>query len=124
MATITPAGAPLPLQQLAAAGVRVGLGRNADMLDRSWQLAFTSKFRADELIEHCVAVATIGGSSVIDPHALRLASVADRPGLAAGDPAELVLVEGDTVAAAVMDRLPGRTVIHSGRVVADGLQLV
>jgi cytosine/creatinine deaminase len=135
MATIAPAGAPLPLQQLAAAGVRVGLGQdgqrdywspygNADMLDRTWQLAFTSKFRADELIEHCVAVATIGGSSVIDPAAQRLASVADRPGLAVGDPAELVLVEGDTVTAAVMDRLPGRTVIHRGRVVADGLKLV
>ena len=135
MATIAPAGAPLPLQQLAAAGVRVGLGQdgqrdywspygNADMLDRTWQLAFTSKFRADELSEHCVAVATIGGSSVIDPAAQRLASVADRPGLAVGDPAELVLVEGDTVTAAVMDRLPGRTVIHRGRVVADALQLV
>lgn len=135
MATIAPAGAPLPLQQLAAAGVRVGLGQdgqrdywspygNADMLDRTWQLAFTSKFRADELIEHCVAVATIGGSSVIDPQARRVASVADRPGLAVGDAAELVLVEGDTVTAAVMDRLPGRTVIHRGRVVADALQLV
>jgi cytosine/adenosine deaminase-related metal-dependent hydrolase len=135
MATIAPAGAPLPLQQLAAAGVRVGLGQdgqrdywspygNADMLDRAWQLAFTSKFRADELIEHCVAVATIGGSSVIDPRTPRLDSVADRPGLAVGDPAELVLVEGDTVTAAVMDRLPGRTVIHRGRVVADRLQLV
>ncbi|GGI87101.1 amidohydrolase family protein [Pseudarthrobacter scleromae] len=135
MATIAPAGAPLPLQQLAAAGVRVGLGQdgqrdywspygNADMLDRTWQLAFTSKFRADELIEHCVAVATIGGSSVIDPQAPRVASVADRPGLAVGDAAELVLVEGDTVTAAVMDRFPGRTVIHRGRVVADALQLV
>ncbi|WP_207307786.1 amidohydrolase family protein [Arthrobacter sp. S39] len=135
MATIAPAGAPLPLQQLAAAGIRVGLGQdgqrdywspygNADMLDRTWQLAFTSKFRADELIEHCVAVATVGGSSVIDPAAKRLTSVADRPGLSVGDPAELVLVEGDTVTAAVMDRLPGRTVIHRGRVVADGLQLV
>ncbi len=30
----------------------------------------------------------------------------DRPGLAVGDPAELVLVEGDSVTAAVMDRLP------------------
>ncbi|WP_374102021.1 hypothetical protein [Arthrobacter sp. ISL-5] len=50
MATIAPAGAPLPLQQLAAAGVRVGLGQdgqrdywspygNADMLDRTWQVA-------------------------------------------------------------------------------------
>lgn len=41
-----------------------------------------------------------------------------------GDPAELVLVEGDTVTAAVMDRMPGRTVIHRGQVVADALQLV
>ncbi|MFF2677546.1 amidohydrolase family protein [Arthrobacter koreensis] len=135
MATIAPAGQPLPLQQLAAAGVRVGLGQdgqrdywspygNADMLDRTWQLAFTSRFRADELIEHCAAVASIGGASVLDPQSRRLSSVADRPGLSVGDPAELVLVEGDTVTGAVMDRLPGRTVIHRGRVVADGLELV
>lgn len=135
VATVAPAGWPLPLQQLAAAGVRVGLGEdgqrdywspygNADMLDRTWQLAFTNKFRADELIEHCAAVATIGGASIIDPTAQRLASVADRPGLKVGDPAELVLLEGDSVTAAVMDKLPGRTVIHRGKVVADGLQLV
>ncbi|WP_066298297.1 amidohydrolase family protein [Arthrobacter luteolus] len=135
LATIAPAGQPLPLQQLAAAGVRVGLGQdgqrdywspygNADMLDRTWQLAFTSRFRADELIEHCVAVATIGGASVMNPQAQRLSSVTDRPGLSVGDPAELVLVEGETVTAAVMDRLPGRTVLHRGQVVADGLELV
>jgi len=134
VATVAPAGWVLPLEQLTAAGVRVGLGEdgqrdywspygNADMLDRTWQLAFTNKFRADRLIEHCAAVATIGGASVIDPAARRLASVADRPGLAVGDPAELLLVEGDTVTAAVMDKLPGRTVIHRGTVVADGLQL-
>ncbi|WP_314216133.1 amidohydrolase family protein [Pseudarthrobacter equi] len=134
VATVAPAS-PLPLQRLTAAGIRVGLGEdgqrdywspygNADMLDRTWQLAFTNRFRADELIEHCVAVATMGGASVIDPGAQRLTSVADRPGLAVGDPADLVLVEGDTVAAAVMDKLPGRTVIHRGGVVADGLQLV
>lgn len=134
VATVAPA-TPLPLEKLTAAGVRVGLGEdgqrdywspygNADMLDRTWQLAFTNRFRADELIEHCVAVATVGGASVIDPAAQRLSSTSDRPGLAVGDPAELVLVEGDTVAAAVMDKLPGRTVIHRGRMVADGLQLV
>ncbi|MFE8886885.1 amidohydrolase [Pseudarthrobacter enclensis] len=133
VATVAPA-TPLPLERLTAAGIRVGLGEdgqrdywspygNADMLDRTWQLAFTNRFRADELIEHCVAVATVGGASVIDPAAQRLFSTADRPGLAVGDPAELVLVEGDTVAAAVMDKLPGRTVIHRGRVVAEGLQL-
>ena len=135
MATVAPSGEPLPLAKLAAAGVRVGLGQdgqrdfwspygNADMLDRTWQLAFTSRFRADELVEHAVAVATIGGASVLDPAATRLASVADRPGLAVGDPAELVLVSGDTVTAAVMDRLPDRTVIHRGTVVADQLALL
>ncbi|MFC9773698.1 MULTISPECIES: amidohydrolase family protein [unclassified Pseudarthrobacter] len=134
VATVAPA-TPLPLEKLTAAGIRVGLGEdgqrdywspygNADILDRTWQLAFTNRFRADELIEHCVAVATVGGASVIDPAVPRLSSVADRPGLAVGDPAELVLVEGDTVAAAVMDKLPGRTVIHRGQVVADGLKLV
>jgi len=134
VATVAPAS-PLPLQRLTAAGIRVGLGEdgqrdywspygNADMLDRTWQLAFTNRFRADELIEHCVAVATVGGACVIDPAAPRLTSVADRPGLAVGDPADLVLVEGDTVTAAVMDKLPGRTVIHRGQVVADGLELV
>ncbi|WP_018762067.1 amidohydrolase family protein [Arthrobacter sp. 135MFCol5.1] len=133
VATVAPAS-PLPLERLTAAGIRVGLGEdgqrdywspygNADMLDRTWQLAFTNKFRADGLIEHCAAVATIGGASIIDPAAQRLGSVADRPGLAMGDPAELVLLEGDTVTAAVMDKLPGRTVIHRGTVVADGLQL-
>ncbi|WP_285320646.1 amidohydrolase [Pseudarthrobacter sp. lyk4-40-TYG-27] len=133
VATVAPAS-PLPLERLTAAGIRVGLGEdgqrdywspygNADMLDRTWQLAFTNKFRADGLIEHCAAVATIGGASIIDPAAQRLGSVADRPGLAVGEPAELVLLEGDTVTAAVMDKLPGRTVIHRGTVVADGLQL-
>lgn len=135
MTTVAPAETPLPLRQLAAAGVRVGLGQdgqrdywspygNADMLDRTWQLAFTSRFRSDELIEHCVALATIGGASVIDPQSRRLSSESDRPGLAVGDSAELVLVEGETVTAAVMDRRPGRTVIHRGQVVAEGMALI
>lgn len=134
-ATIAPGGRQtLPLQQLVDAGVRVGLGEdgqrdywspygNADMLDRTWQLAFTHGFRADELIEHCVALATVGGASVMGLLP-RLASVGDRPGTAVGDPAELMLVAGETVTSAVMDRLPDRTVIHGGRVVADQLELV
>jgi cytosine/creatinine deaminase len=136
MATVAPAQQRgLPLPDLASHGVRVGLGEdgqrdywspygNADMLDRTWQLAFTHQFRADELIEHCAAVATVGGASIMDPGAPRLRSVADRPGISPGAPAELVLLEGETVASAVMDRLPGRTVIHRGEVVADRLSLV
>lgn len=135
-ATVAPAQhASLPLTELTAAGVRVGLGEdgqrdywspygNADMLDRTWQLAFTNRFRADELIEHCVAVATRGGASILDDRLPRLASVADRPGLAVGDQGDLLLVDGETVTSAVMDRGADRTVLRRGRVVADGLNLV
>ena len=135
-ATIAPGGRQnLPLQQLAEAGVRVGLGEdgqrdywspygNADLLDRTWQLAFTHGFRADALVEHCAAIATAGGDSIMHRDRPRLTSVDDRPGLAVGDPAHLVLLAGETVTSAVMDRLPDRTVLHDGRVVADGLELV
>lgn len=136
MATVAPAQQRgLPLVDLASAAVRVGLGQdgqrdywspygNADMLDRTWQLAFTHQFRADELIEHCLAVGTVGGASLMSPESPRITSISDRPGLADGDAAELMLLAGDTVTAAVMDRLEDRTVIHAGRVVADGLKLV
>ncbi|MCX2750460.1 amidohydrolase [Arthrobacter sp. MI7-26] len=125
----------LPLAELTSAGVRVGLGEdgqrdywmpygNADMLDRTWMLAFTNGYRQDELIEHCLAVATIGGAAVLDPTGIRLKGTADRPGLEVGDVAELIIVEGETVTSAVMDRSPDRTVLHAGRVVADGLEIL
>ncbi|TQM01926.1 amidohydrolase [Pseudonocardia kunmingensis] len=135
MATVAPSvDTAIPVDRLTAAGVRVGLGEdgqrdywspygNADMLDRTWQLAFTHRYRADELVEHCLAVASSGGASILDPAAPRLRSTADRPGLTVGDPAELLLLDGDTVTAAVMDRGADRTVIHAGRVVADALEL-
>ncbi|KWR70018.1 amidohydrolase family protein [Glutamicibacter sp. FR1] len=125
----------LPLVDLVAAGVRFGLGEdgqrdywspygNCDLLERTWQLAFVNGFRKDELIEHALAVATMGGASIMDREVPRLASVADRPGLAAGDRAELVLVDGETISSTVMDRGTDRTVIHDGRVVADGLKVL
>ena len=44
---------------------------------------------------------------------------------APGGPLDITIaVDGETVASAVMDRGRDRTVIHAGRVVADGLQLV
>ncbi|RKT86856.1 Cytosine/adenosine deaminase [Saccharopolyspora antimicrobica] len=136
MATVAPAqNRSLPLTELTAAGVRVGLGQdgqrdywspygNADMLDRTWQLAFTNRFREDELIEHCLAVASRGGASILDRDLPRLTSVSDRPGLAVGDQADILLVEGDTPTAAVMDRGRDRTVLHNGRVVAEGCELL
>ncbi len=136
MASVAPAAAgQLPIPLLTEAGVRLGLGEdgqrdywspygNTDMLDRTWQLTFTHGFRKDELIEHCLAIATIGGASILDPSATRLKDTAHRPGVDVGDPAELMLVEGETVASTVMDRGKDRTVIHAGKVVADQLELV
>ncbi|WP_330241672.1 amidohydrolase family protein [Streptomyces sp. NBC_00525] len=136
MATVAPARhRSLPLTGLTAAGVRVGLGEdgqrdfwspygNGDMLDRTWQLAFTNGYRADALIEHCVAVATTGGASLLRTGPARLTSTTDRPGVTVGAAADLLLLEGETVTAAVMDRSGDRTVLHGGRVVADALTLV
>lgn len=136
MATVAPsARGQLSLVDLTEAGVRVGLGEdgqrdywspygNCDMLDRTWQLAFTNNFRRDELIEMSLAVATIGGASIMSHDVARPAGVADRPGLAVGDRADLLLVDGETPSSAVMDRGTDRTVLHDGVVVADQLALV
>ncbi|MEO6201337.1 MAG: amidohydrolase [Cryobacterium sp.] len=136
MTTVAPSvSRQLSLVALTEAGVRVGLGQdgqrdywspygNCDMLDRTWQLAFTNNFRRDELIEHSLAVATMGGASIMNRDVARLASVADRPGVAIGDRADLLLVDGETVTSAVMDRGADRTVLHDGRIVADGLRVL
>ncbi|MGX1159439.1 cytosine/adenosine deaminase-related metal-dependent hydrolase [Arthrobacter sp. SLBN-100] len=133
-ATVAPAsgGTQFDLAQMTAAGIRVGLGEdgqrdywspygNCDMLDRTWQLAFTHRLRKDRLIEHCAAIATVGGASIVDRTVQRLTSTDDRPGLTVGDAANIVMVEGETVTSAVMDRGTDRTVTHNGRLVADGL---
>ena len=136
-ATVAPAsgGTQFDLAQMTGAGIRVGLGEdgqrdywspygNCDMLDRTWQLAFTHRLRKDRLIEHCMAIATIGGASILDRTVPRLTSPDDRPGLAVKDPADIVLVDGETITSTVMDRGRDRTVIHNGRVVADGLSVL
>jgi cytosine/adenosine deaminase-related metal-dependent hydrolase len=136
MATVAPsARGQLSLVDLTEAGVRVGLGEdgqrdywspygNCDMLDRTWQLAFTNNFRRDELIEMSLAIATIGGASIMSHDVARPTGIADRPGLAVGDRADLLLVDGETPSSAVMDRGTDRTVLHDGVVVADQLALV
>lgn len=136
MATVAPAARkPLPLKDLVEAGVRVGLGEdgqrdywspygNCDLLDRTWQLAFTNQFRRDDLIGMSLAVATMGGASIMNPASQRLTSVTDRPGISVGDRASLVLVDGESIASTVMDRGRDRTVIHDGRVVAEGLKVL
>lgn len=131
--TVAPAGSgTLPLAEILAAGVRVGLGEDgqrdywspygsADLLDRTWQLAFTNGLRADAEIERCLEVAVLGGRSVRDAAAPRVRPdvAAPLPVLHAGDPADLVLFPGETLVSAVMDRPAERTVLHRGRLVAS-----
>jgi cytosine/adenosine deaminase-related metal-dependent hydrolase len=136
MATIAPSTSNhLRLVDLVEAGVRVGLGEdgqrdywspygNCDMLDRTWQLAFVNGFRRDDHIELALAVGTMGGASIMSHSSPRVAGVGDRPGVSVGDRADLVLVAGETPTSAVMDRSDDRTVLHDGRVVADGLQVL
>ena len=136
MATVAPSTSNhLSLVQLVEAGVRVGLGEdgqrdywspygNCDMLDRTWQLAFVNGFRRDDLIELALAVGTMGGASIMSPDSPRPTGPGERPGAAVGDRADLLLVDGETPTSAVMDRGDDRTVIHDGRVVADGLQVI
>jgi cytosine/creatinine deaminase len=119
---------PLPMVAMRDAGVRLGLGQdgirdywspygNGDMLDRAWMLAHRSGYRDDVLVEACVEIATLGGRSVIDG----ATPTGPGRGIDIGDPADLVVVPGDTVTAAVMDRLPRSLVVRAGRVVArDG----
>ncbi|OFE14407.1 hypothetical protein BA895_10615 [Humibacillus sp. DSM 29435] len=69
---------------------------HTDMLDRTWQLAFTNEFRRNELIEHGRAATAIGGPAVLEPAGRRLRGTAHRRGLEIRDPAELLLVDGET----------------------------
>ncbi|MEU8635142.1 amidohydrolase family protein [Amycolatopsis sp. NPDC048633] len=136
MTTVAPSAAgQLSLLDLVSAGVRIGLGEdgqrdywspygNCDLLDRTWQLAFTRGFRRDSHVELALAVATMGGASIMSHDVPRLAGLDDRPGLAVGDRADLVLVDGETPTSAVMDRGRDRTVLHDGVVVADGLAVL
>ncbi len=91
------------------------------MLDRAWQLAFVNQVRHDHLVERCVAVATLGGRGVLErtSEPTWTTSAEEAPGVSPGDLADLVLLPGDTVTAAVMDRPADRTVVHEGRVVAE-----
>lgn len=136
-ATVAPAtsGRQFNLAALTEAGIRVGLGEDGqrdywspygdcDLLSRTWQLAFTHGLRQDELIEHAAAIATWGGAGIMDRSLSRLRSTSDRPGLAVGDRADIVLLAGETVTSVVMDRGVDRTVIHDGRVVADQLKMI
>lgn len=129
--TIAPSGGALPIRALREAGVRVGLGEDgmrdywspygsADVLDRTWQLAFTQGARDDEDIELMVKVASLGARSLFTG-----TDYADTDtGLTIGQRGNVVVVDAETVTSAVMDRPPRRLVVYRGRIVARDGQIL
>ncbi|MDO5729587.1 MAG: amidohydrolase family protein [Actinomycetaceae bacterium] len=123
--TIAPAGGVLPVHALREAGVRVGLGEDgmrdywspygtADVLDRTWQLAFTQGAREDADVELMVKIASLGSRSILSG----CDYAASDTGLEVGQPGSVVVIDAETVTSAVMDRVPRQLVVHRGRVVA------
>lgn len=116
----------LPLKELVAAGVPVGLGNDGirdlwspwgtgDMIERAMFQAKNSGFSRDEEIALAVDAATYGGAKVCG---------LDHYGLAVGDHADFVAVPGRNVAEVVALRPTRSVVVKAGRVVARDGHLV
>ncbi|MEV0581420.1 amidohydrolase [Nonomuraea sp. NPDC050310] len=113
----------LPVAELVARGVLVGLGSDGvrdpwtpfgdgDMIARTHLLAYRTDARTDEELAACWATAAHGGADLLG---------LERSGLRPGDPADFVVVPGESLAQVVVDRPVPSHVVRGGRVVArDG----
>lgn len=124
IATTAPAGTPVPpLAICRAAGVTVYGGNDGirdtwtpyaqpDMLDRALHIGLRNALRRDDELDwalDCVTSAAAKGCGFT------------RYGLAPGSRADVVLVDAETIGAAIVDRPIRRLVIAGGRIVArDG----
>jgi len=116
----------LPLKALRDAGVLTFSGSddvrdawqpfgNADMLERAMLVAYQCAFTTDEGLELTFAMATRGGARAMGLEGY---------GLEAGCAADMVLLDGETLAEIVVARPPRKVVVKSGRVVARDGELV
>jgi cytosine/adenosine deaminase-related metal-dependent hydrolase len=88
---------------------------NADMLERAMFVGLKNNFRRDDELAIALDVCTTGGAAVME--------IPDY-GIVPGCAADFVLVDGETVAEAIVARPPRRLVVKRGRVVArDGAAL-
>lgn len=115
-----------PIRHLTDAGVRLFTGSDGvrdawgplntgDMLERAFLLAYRSNFRKDADLETVLRMATEGGAAVMG---------AEGYGLDSGCRADLVLVDAETLAEAVVTHAPRRLVVKAGRVVVERGALV
>jgi cytosine/adenosine deaminase-related metal-dependent hydrolase len=120
--TTGPSDTPCPsVSELRDAGVVVCSGSdgirdtwspygNADMLERAMFVGQRNNFRRDDEIAIAFDVCTHGGARVM---------ALEGYGLAPGCRADLVLLEGESLAEAVVTRAPRRLVLKGGKVVAE-----
>ena len=116
-----------PVRLLHEHGVRLFTGsdgvrdcwsplNNGDMLERAYLIAYCSGFRDDAGIALALHMATHGGAQVMG---------CSDYGLQVGATADLVLVEAESAAEAVVFHPPRRWVLKAGRIVArDGVALI
>jgi cytosine/adenosine deaminase-related metal-dependent hydrolase len=87
-----------------------------DMLERAMLLGLRNNFRTDDDLNHALWVCTQGGAT-----AMGLLGY----GLSVGATGDVVLVDAEATAQAVVDRPPRALVVKRGRVVArDGKALI
>ncbi|KTT20778.1 amidohydrolase family protein [Pseudacidovorax intermedius] len=127
LVTSAPPSRPVPpLLAARAAGVTVAGGNDGirdtwtpygrpDMLARAMQIGLRYNLRRDDEIEQALDCVAAAGA--------RACGFADH-GLAAGDRADLVLVDAQTPAEAVVAHPPRRLVAAAGRIVARGGELL
>jgi len=122
--TTGPAARPAPpVKRLRDAGVTVAAGTdgmrdtwgpygNGDMLERAMLVGLRNNFRRDDELEIAMEVVTYGGAKLM---------MLEGYGLKVGDKADLVVVAGETIAEAIVNRAPRALVFKHGKVVArDG----
>ncbi|MGW8686104.1 amidohydrolase family protein [Streptomyces sp. NPDC055817] len=116
----------VPFGPLGELGVLVAAGSDGvrdpwtpfgdgDMITRAHLLAYRTDARTDAELAECYAVVAHGGAALLG---------LERTELRVGDPADFVLLTGDSVAQVVVDRPVPSLVVRAGRVIARDGQLV
>jgi cytosine/creatinine deaminase len=126
--TTAPASRPAPaVKRLMEVGIVVAAGsdgvrdtwgpyNNPDMLERAVLVGLRNNLRRDDEVALALDTCTYGGARMMG---------LDDYGLNPGCKADLVLLDGETLAEAVVDRRPRKVVIKGGKVIArDGTALI
>lgn len=126
--TTAPSATTVPaVKELRAMGILTGSGSdgirdtwgpygNSDMLERAMFVGLRNNLRRDDEVELALDICTHGGAAVMG---------IDGYGLTSGCAADAVLVEGETLAEAVVLRAARKLVLKGGRVTArDGARVL